>query len=144
MEAGSDAVERQLHADLASRPGRIADEDFCHQLYRALASTVWIKDGLDGEVALSWSRAEEVVNDLRANNSHDPLVLAQTGGEGEISGLIDDELGRLGWSGRALDTAQGLDSHVGSPTSPPRHDAEAPEWERRAHEEADQGRLRRG
>ena len=144
MEAGSDAVERQLHADLAGRSERLADEDFCHQLYRALASTVWTKEGLLGEVALSWTRAEEFVNDLRANGGHDPLVLAQTGDEGQISDAVRDELGAFGWSGRPLDTTHDEPSHVNSPASPSTADAPTPEWERRAHEEADEGRLRRG
>lgn len=144
MEAGSDAVERQLHADLAGRAERLADDGFCHQLYRALASTVWTKEGLLGEVGLSWTRAEELVNDVRANGGHDPLVLAQTGNEGQISDLVRDELGALGWSGRPLDTAQDEAGHMDSPASPPAADVPMPEWERRAHEEADEGRLRRG
>ena len=144
MEAGSDAAERQLVEDLASLEERFADEDFSSQLYRALASTVWRKEGLESELGLSWSRAEELVNDLRARFRRDPLVLAQTGGEGEVSDLVASELGGLGWSARPLDTGRDEDAHLGRPESPPRADAAAPDWERRAHEEADESRLRRG
>jgi hypothetical protein len=56
-------------------------------LYRALANRTWHhEEATGGHVALSWRRAEEVVNDLRATVGAAPLTLAQTGGEGEVSG----------------------------------------------------------
>ena len=143
MEASPDAAERELLQDLASLEERFADERFSHELYQALASTVWTKEGLDAELAPSWSRAEELVNDLRDQFGHDPLVLAQTGGEGAISVLVADELGGLGWSGRPLDTGRDEEAHLDRDGAPPKT-AGGSEWERQAHEEADRNRLERG
>ena len=149
MTGTAELLERELIEDLTALDERFADEEFSTELYRALASTVWRKDGgPDGHVSLSWSRAEQIVNELRERNAQQPLTLAQTGGEGEVSRLVADELGTLGWRAQPLNTDRPDPQHLGSPESaPPAEQGErrAPvedshEWERRAHAEADENR----
>lgn len=153
MSAPGDPLERELVRDLSEAPERLADAKFATELYRALANTTWRKPGGgEGHVSLSWRRAEEVVNELRREVGEEPLTLAQTGGEGEVSDLVGGELQRLGWRSRPLDTSTEDPEHSESPPSPPPADrgaagagAEDPgDWERRAHEEAEQERLRGG
>lgn len=113
-------LERELADDLATLGERFLDHEFCAELYRALASRTWRKDGgPDGHLALSWSRAEAVVNGLRAIHDREPLELAQTGGEGEVSRLVGDELARLGWSSQELNTSRHDPRHTDQPESPP-------------------------
>ena len=146
-----DELERQLADDLADLGQRFVDEEFSSELYRALANNVWRKEGAPGEVSLSWRRAGELVNDLRRHRDQPELVLAQTGGEGEISPVVADELARLGWNASALDSSRHQDAHRTQPESPPPADhgerhapvADSDDGERRAHAEADQERLRR-
>lgn len=153
MSGPSDSLERELVRDLARAGERLNDEKFSSELYRALANTSWRKpNGPDGHVSLSWRRAEEVVNELRRELGEEPLTLAQTGGEGEVSDLVGGELQRLGWRSRPLDTSREDPEHSESAPSPPPADsggsragAEEPgDWERRAHEEAERERLRGG
>jgi hypothetical protein len=149
MTENPETLETRLAADLATLGDRFADDEFSTELYRALANTKWRRDGGDDEgVALSWSRAEDLVNRLRQRCGRDPLELAQTGGEGERSDLVADELGRLGWRAESLDTGRHDDRHLSHPESPPPKgtgERQAPvgdshEWERRAHAEADENR----
>ena len=151
MTESAETLERALLDDLANVPERFADDEFCSDLYRALASNRWRKDGgPGGHVALSWTRAEAVVNDLRERYGHEPLTLAQTGGEGEVSDLVSGELGRLGWSASPLDTSQHDPSHLSEPESAPppeQGERQAPvddshAWEREAHAKADDVRPR--
>ena len=153
MEASSTALEAELTDDLLSLGDRFADEEFCAELYRALANTTWRKpDGGEGHVALSWSRAEELVNGLRHETGRPALELAQTGGEGEVSDLVREELGRLGWISRPLNTGRHDDAHLSQPGSAPPADAgersapveDSGAWERQAHAEADESRRRHG
>jgi hypothetical protein len=153
VEATPTQLEAELSDDLLGLGERFADEAFCAELYRALSRTAWHKpDGPAGHVALSWSRAEELVNGLRHEAGRPPLALAQTGGEGEVSDLVRDELGRLGWVARPLDTGRHDDAHLAQPASPPPADAgerqspaeDSGAWERRAHAEADDARRRHG
>jgi hypothetical protein len=136
---GADALEQQLREDLTALEDRFADEEFCGDLYRALANNVWSRDnGPDGHVALSWGRAEELVNELRARVARDPLELAQTGGEGEVTPLVRDELAPLGWTIRPLNTSRHDPQHLAQPETPPAPGTEGmPGWERQAHAEAD-------
>ncbi len=101
MTDDTDASERELSADLGSLGNRFADDDSSGDLYRALANRRWRKRGKAGPVALSWSRAERVVNDLHAEQGREPLSLAQTGGEGEVAGQVADALEALGWSSQS-------------------------------------------
>ena len=148
MTETAETLEQELVRDLAPLGERLArDEEFCADLYRALANNRWRKEGgPDGHVALSWSRAEALVNDLRTGEEKEALVLAQTGGEGEVSDLMRDELGRLGWTSEPLDTSEHDPEHLSQPESPPppetgERDAPVEDphaWEREAHAAADE------
>src|SRR4051812_49539824 len=112
----TETLERELISDLEQMEDRLADEEFSTELYRALTNNVVRKqDGPDGHVSLSWSRAEEIVNELRAQHGRPKLELAQTGGEGEVSGLVRDELGRRGWTFTPLNTSRHDEQHEGRP-----------------------------
>ena len=141
-------LERALVRDLDQLGERFLDEEFATELYRALTNRRWRRDGgPEGAIALSWSRAEEIVNELRGRHEREPLELAQTGGEGELSDLVEGELGGLGWRSEPLNTSRHDEAHVGQPAeSPPpagTGEARSPAedsrgWEREAHREADQ------
>jgi hypothetical protein len=134
-------IENELLKDLDSLGDRLRDEKFCTALYRALTRNKWTKDGVEGHVALSFTKAEELVNEARDRAGQPPLTLAQSGGEGEVGSPIEDELVTArGWRIAPLDTGEHDPGHVSKPAeSPPRGDGERPEWERQAHEEARRG-----
>jgi hypothetical protein len=137
-------LEAELVRDLHTLQERFRDEKFCRELYRALADRVWHKaEGPPGHIALSWKRIEELVNAIRDELGEPPLELDQTGGEGEVSRTVAQELGRLGWTSEPLDTSRHDPAHVSSPEDPPPAKTEPPEWERQAHAEADAARRRR-
>ena len=154
MASDPEALVSTLRHDLTRLGERLADDEFSTELYRALANRAWSRDGgAQGHVSLSWSRAEELVNDLRRDQGKAPLAVAQTGGEGEVARVVADEMERLGWRSVPLNTARRDDAHAGRPAeSPPPSDsgqrvASAPntrEWEREAHEEATAARHERG
>jgi hypothetical protein len=142
----TETLERELVRDLHALEERFADDEFASELYRALTNRIWRKqDGPDGHVSLSWGRAEEIVNELRARVGAEPLELAQTGGEGEVSRVVGEELGRLGWSSTPLNTGRHDPEHAAKPESPPPPEAgeerspvdDSRAWERQAHQEAD-------
>ena len=146
----TDRTEAALVADLASLDERLADEQFCTELYRALAGGHLTRDG--AAIAPSWGRAEQMVNGLRAGQGGgEPLTLAQTGGEGELSDDVGSALQQLGWRWRARDTSSHDPAHAGRAESPPppgtgERDAPVSDsgaWERQAHEEAEASRFRR-
>ena len=146
----TDTLERELVRDLDSLEQRLVDREFASDVYRALTNNIWRKqDGPEGHISISWSRAEEIVNELRARRGEDPLELAQTGGEGDVSRSVADELGRLGWSSTPLNTGRADPEHATKPESaPPPEQGEARSpvddsraWERQAHEEADAARA---
>lgn len=119
MSATTETTERRLLEDLAGED--FNDDKFCRELYRALANNVWSPDDGDGEVALSWKRAEELINRLRADQGAEPLALERTGGEGRISDLVADRLHDHGWTARPLDTSTEEEAHLGRPEhAPPR------------------------
>lgn len=142
----TDRTEAQLIGDLDTLGERFTDEGFSTELYRALAGGRLTKDG--ATVAVSWNRAEAIVNGLRENGDRAPLTLAQTGGEGELSDLVADELRGLGWKWEPRDPGRNDPAHSGQPDSPPPADAgerQAPvspsgDWERQAHDEAEAAR----
>jgi len=149
MSPAPQLAERQLESDLSSLGGRLRDEALCFDLYRALAGNVWHKIDGDARVSLSWASAEKLVNDLRRRNGHDPLTLAHTGGEGEISPLAAGALRDLGWQPKPIDASRHDEEHLTRPASPPPADlgerrapTEPTDWERRAHEEAERERRR--
>ena len=143
----NERTERALTDDLATLGERFADEEFSTELYRALAGGHLTKDA--EQVAPSWSRAEEIVNRLRGERGQEPLTLAQTGGEGELSDKVASELQSLGWKWRPRDTSRSDPAHTAAPHSPPppgTGEQQAPvsdsdAWERRAHEEAHAARV---
>jgi hypothetical protein len=148
----AEELERQLIRDLDQAGERMTDAELGRQLYRALANNRWQKDdGPEGALALSWSRAEQLINDLRGRRGAEPVSLAQTGGEGEIGELAQDLLTRVGWTSQPLDTSRHDAAHAGDPAGspPPKGTGEkhAPvedsrEWEREGHREAEA--VRRG
>lgn len=109
---------RQLHDDLLRLRETLWDEEFGAELYRALTNRVWQRDGQEGEVALSWRRAADLVDELRREVDRPPLGLEATGGEGELSDRVAAALGALGWSSRALDTSRHEEVHVTSGGEP--------------------------
>lgn len=147
--AETDRAESALITDLATLGERFRDEQFSTELYRALAGGHLTKDGQG--FAPSWSRAERLVNDLRAEQGNEPLTLAQTGGEGEVSDLVADELQGLGWRWKSRDTSQDDPAHANEPASPSTSEtgerqapvSDSSEWERTAHAEADATRAGR-
>jgi hypothetical protein len=129
MTTTSLALELELVIDLEALTERFDDEEFCRDLYRALANNVWHKDdGPDGHVSFSWKRAEQLVNELRRQFAgREPLPLARSGGEGEISQLVRDRLGRLGWRARGLNTERGDVDHLPAADAPPTRAVRGPE-----------------
>ena len=150
MTLAPDVLEERLERDIDSLGDRLDDEKFCTELYRALADVKW-EHGDDGAVAVSWKRAEEIINAARAKRNRPALTLAQTGGEGRLDDDVTEPLGAHGWTPHPLDTGRHDDAHVDSPEDPPPPDAGARHapvsdpkaWEREAHEEAEAERRRR-
>jgi hypothetical protein len=120
-QSDPETLERELLTDLRDVALHgFGDDEFSGDVYRALTNTVWRKpDGPEGHVSFSFKRAEEVVNELRAEQRQPPLTLAQTGGEGEVSPAVEQELGSAGWAHGPLDTRSHDDAHLERPGSPP-------------------------
>src|SRR3954467_13233225 len=137
----TEPLERELEHDLSVLGDMVQDDSFYTELYQGLAGVRWTREG--EHLSLSWKRAEEAVNALRAKHGREPLTLAQTGGEGTVSDRVAEALGGTGWQARPA-IAGHDDAHPDSrPDAPPRGAAESPEWERQAHAEADAERRRR-
>jgi hypothetical protein len=111
MAMTTEELERHLLNDLQTLGDLVGDEAFHHELYRGLAGTRWFLDDDGGHVAFSWKRAEEAVNTLRAEHGREPLALAQTGGEGDVSERVAGALHTLGWHARPA-TAGHDDAHI--------------------------------
>lgn len=113
MGAPVETLEGELVRDLDALSDRFGDEQFCAELYRALTNRTLSKDGgPDGHLVLSWNRAAEFVNELRALEKHEPLPLAQSGGEGVVSEIVLDELTARGWHTRPLNTGRHDERHA--------------------------------
>jgi hypothetical protein len=142
MTAPTDTLERQLLADLEGLGERLDDERLTRDLYAVLAGFTLSRS--EGRIALSWKRAEEVINAARERHGLEPVTLAQTGVEGAPA---DDRAGELleslGWQLEPRPTDRNDPAHVWSDEDPPPADREPPEWEREAHAEADAERHRR-
>jgi hypothetical protein len=153
MTADPHALERLLTSELDQVFADLADDEGSSELYRALTNNRWGKpDGPDGYVSLSWTRAEEIVNELRERVGKPPLALAQSGGEGEVSERIEETMRQLGWTHHPLNTGRHDDAHVAQEQELPpegrkaaegRAGHEQPRWEREAHEQADRNAIRR-
>ena len=145
-DAGSgstaESLLAQALADMRERIGE--DRSFARELYQGLTNRRWHAHG--AVVSLSWSRAEELINTELQAAGAEPLELRQSGGEGELTDDVSEELGRRGWRSEPLNTGRRDDAHVTSPESPPPPDtgerqapSHPPEAARRAHDEADAG-----
>jgi hypothetical protein len=103
MSAPIETLESQLRHDLEPISDRFGDDEFCTELYRALTNRTLSKDdGPGGHLVLSWNRAADFVNELRARDHYEPLPLAASGGEGVVSEILLDELTARGWQTRSL------------------------------------------
>ena len=122
MAASTETLERKLLNDLQRLHDLLqSDDSFDEELYRALAGTQWHRQGDGGHIALSWKRAEEIINEQRSRHDREPLTLAQTGGEGEVSDRVADALRDQGWTPHPLQTGVHDDAHINSGTdAPPR------------------------
>jgi hypothetical protein len=97
----NETLESQLVHDLVGLTDRLADEEFCAELYRALTNRTLAKEDRPHTfLVLSWNRAADCVNDLRAREDHEPLPLAGSGREGVVSEVVLDELANHGWHTR--------------------------------------------
>jgi hypothetical protein len=140
MPMSTEELERRLLNDLQTLGDLVADESFHRELYRGLAGTRWFLDGDDGgHVAFSWKRAEEAVNTLRSEHGREPLTLAQSGGEGQVTARVADALQTLGWHARPA-TAGHDDAHVDAEPERTSGGGEPPEWRRQADAEAERNR----
>ena len=116
MSAPIETLEAQLVRDLGGLSRRFGDDEFCTELYRTLTNRTLSREGRpDGHLVLSWNRAAEFVNELRAQEKHDPLPLAASGREGIVSQTVLDELTARGWETRPLNTSRHDDRHSGQP-----------------------------
>jgi hypothetical protein len=144
MSTSIDTLERRLVEDLERLGDRLADDRLVTDLYNALtACTLRPPDG-GGHITLSWGRAAELVNAARAARAQ-PAVegLEQSGGEGQVSDRARTALEqKLGWALAPRNPDRADDAHSNRPSAPPPGDHEPPEWERQAHQEAEEGRLR--
>ena len=103
MGGANETLEGQLVHDLEGLSGRFGDDGFCAEVYRALTNSSLSKDDEPhAYLVLSWNRAADCVNELRAREHQEPLPLAGSGGEGIVSGLLLDELTAHGWHTRPL------------------------------------------
>jgi hypothetical protein len=125
MEAGPFGIPevalQLLQVDMQGLEDRMRDEKFARELYRALANNVWTKDG--ESAALSWRRAEELINAVRRGHGAPPLTLAETGGEGTVDSSIREAFEPLGWTIEPLDTSRHESVHLASPEDPPPDEA---------------------
>ena len=95
-EAGTPGMTMPFSLSLSNGPAS-------EQLYRALTNRTLSKgDGPGGHLVLSWNRAADFVNELRARDHYAPLSLAASGGEGVVSEIVLDELTARGWQTRSL------------------------------------------
>jgi hypothetical protein len=97
MALSNEALERELATDLRTLgDDLIGDDAFYPELYKSLAGVPWAHEG--GHIALSWKRAETLLNELRAEHGKPKLKLARSGGEGERSERVVEALRPLGWT----------------------------------------------
>jgi hypothetical protein len=110
-----------LQSDMQRLEDRMRDDKFARELYRALAENRWTKDR--ETAALSWRRAEELINVVRRGLGAPPLVLAETGGEGIVDRSVREAFEPLGWRIEPLDTSRSDPAHLSSRADPPPDEA---------------------
>ena len=108
-----EALEQALAADLRSLADDLLNDNQAREVYNALTRTRWSRG--DGAVALSFTAAEELVNELRDELGQPPLALAQSGGEGDVEDWVHEALAEYGWAPEPLDTSHHDDAHLESP-----------------------------
>jgi hypothetical protein len=140
----TESLERALADDLSGLGDRLGDDRLVHDLYRALAGTALSKRGETGHVSLSWSRAAEILNRVRAQHGVAELEgLPQSGGEGEVSHRAQEVLTESGWTVRPESHDRSDPAHTDSPAAAPPAQHAEPEWKREGDAEAERERLRR-
>ena len=113
-------AEHRLETDLHTLESQLGDAELATELYRALTNRTWRRaEAPELAVAVSWTRAERLVNELRERIGYAPLTPEQTGGEGEVTDRVRRELEDLGWRHEPLDTSSHQEHHVPEPASPP-------------------------
>jgi hypothetical protein len=143
MGASTETLERLLLEDLRRIGERLADDRLCRDLYAALAGWALHRRDAGGRLALSWKRAEELLNEARVAHGLPPLeALAQSGVEGRLADRARETLESLGWDLRPRSADEHDPDHVWSPEDPPPRAAGPPEWQRTAHEAAEAERHR--
>lgn len=115
-----------MRSDLQQADAEVhRDEQLMTEVYRALANRRWTRVEMIGELSLSWKRAADLVDELRAAAGHPPLKLEASGGEGVVDRRVTVILGPLGWRSRPLDTSTNDPSHLTSSSGPdPRSEAQ--------------------
>jgi len=144
MTTSTETLERALIGDVESLGDRLGDDRLLRDLYAAIAGhALHHRDGR-GRLAVSWGRAEEIINGARALEQLPPLEgLTQSGHEGGVTDRARKTLEQLGWELRERRPFDHDNAHVDRPEQPPPGDHQPPEWERTAHAEADQELRRR-
>lgn len=115
-------LEQKLRHDLRHHLGHRLDHDekFARELYCCLTNRKWLRRGEGGDVhlSLSWSRAEELVNEARAALGRPAMDLDHSGCEGTLTDDVQQELGRLGWTSIPLDTSEHDEAHLAESERP--------------------------
>jgi hypothetical protein len=145
MATTRELLEQKLRHDLRHHLADRLDHDekFVRQLYQGLTNRTWWRQGEDRAVhiALSWTRAEELINAVRTELGKAPMDLDHSGGEGTLTSDVEEELGKLGWTSAPLDTSEHDDAHLDSPADPPLTPPQ--DTLREGHEKADEEIRRR-
>jgi hypothetical protein len=118
MEATIRTEQRFLEA-VGELRDRTTKDKFAEELYRAMASRRWAHEGGGEPISFSWGRSEEIVNSLREQVGEEPLELAQSGDEGELSDDVREELERRGWYAKPFNPNEHQQRHVTEPHGPP-------------------------
>jgi hypothetical protein len=129
-----ETLEQRLAADLRSLADDLLNDNQTRDLYRALTRTRWSRG--DGAVSLSFTAAEELLNELRDELGQPALDLAQTGGEGDVEDWVAEALAEHGWAVEPLDTSRHDDAHLESAGGAP--PTEPQDTLADAHREADE------
>jgi hypothetical protein len=144
MTTPASRAEIALLREVERLGDRVCEDWFAVELYRALAGRRWRSEDGAGVVAMSWRRAEQVVDDLREAHRAPTLSLAQRGGEGQLSEEVDRVLRAHGWVSEQMNPDRHDPTHTDAARGlPPRPGAPPARWEQQAHRAAHQERVRK-
>jgi hypothetical protein len=144
MTTPASRAEIALLREVERLGDRVCEDWFAVELYRAMAGRRWRSQNGDGAVALSWRRAEQVVDDLREAYHAPALSLTQRGGEGRLSEDVDRALRAHGWVSEPMNPDEHDPVHTdAAPEMPPRSGGPPTQWEQQAHQAAHQERVRK-